>query len=240
MALLKDHLDFLDEVKNNVITKKLCELMNFTNFHLCKLMNSGLFVPILQSNNDIIIKHVIDNAASVTAIDAKGISLIHYLCSLTQSITLLDYVIEKYKIDLETETPNKSRPIFYACELGSFEKIKFLVNKKVDLGTRDVRNYMPIHYACSRQPFEVIHFLLDLSINLMDNDAIWLLIHLVCKYRDSKIIKEILPYIKSLLPSISLHNNGTMCNKIDDAIGNNHHVFMEDIADLNKFIITNC
>lgn len=243
MALLKDHLDFPDEVTNYISRSMFYELMNFTNFHLCKLMNpffgNGLLMRVLESKKNTIIKHVIDNASCVTVIDRNGWSLINYLFCVCIDITLLNYFIVKYHLNLETEDLFKNRPIFYACGLGSLEKIKYLINKGVDLKSPNSRNHMPLHHACLIGTLEVIHFVLVHSIKLMDDDDIWLLIHILCRNRNFDIIKNILPRIKSLSSSINLHNNGKLCHQIDDDIYYNS--FLEDLTeDIRQFIIMNC
>ena len=247
MALLKDHLDFLDEIDSYILCGMFCELKNFTNFHLCKIMSNdqtgnGLLVNLLQSKDNALIKHIIDNTVSVTFIDYLGCSLIHYLFFYVENITLLNYFIEKYRLNLETETVFKNRPIFHACNsnLGSLEKVKYLVNKKVDLRSRNSDNHMPIHRACLYGSLEVIHFLLDHSIKLMDDDAVMLLIHIVCRIRGVHIIKNILPRIKSLSSSINLHNDGKLCDQIKGDIGANICFELEEAEDVHQFIIINC
>ena len=57
MKTLKDHLDFLNDTDEHIKNSRFEELLQFTNFSLCKLMNRGL-VPILLNSDKTIIKHV--------------------------------------------------------------------------------------------------------------------------------------------------------------------------------------
>ena len=102
--LLKDHLDFPKDVESPIENMQYEELLQFTNFSLCKLMNfEHLLDVILETNNEMIIKHIINNILCINVIDDNERVLIHFLVQYLNNIDLVKYFIDKYHLDLESK-----------------------------------------------------------------------------------------------------------------------------------------
>ena len=188
---LKDHLDYPDEVAWIIVCRNFDELMNFTNFSLCKLINDRLIHLIFVSGNKIITRYVIDNISHITVYD-YGWSLIHFLICYSEDVCLMEYFVNKYHVNLELTNINSkglnynackyirmdrgelveseilegTRLIHLACCAGSHKMIQYLVSKRVDLEAETMNGWKPIHAVCHYQNYETIKYFLSKNLNL--------------------------------------------------------------------------
>lgn len=185
MISLKDHLDFPDTIELIILVGLFDELLNFGNFSLCVLEDTNSLLPIIKSNKEIIIKHVIDNA---DCIDMVASSLIRYLVE-SNNVKLLDYFVNKYHLGLELQDKGR-RPIHFAClNNGTEEMIKYLVNKGVDLEAEDNLMTKPIHLACVYGTIEMVEILVNKGVDLEAQDDLGLnAIHFACRHGTQKMI----------------------------------------------------
>ena len=161
---LKDHLDYIFEVDQLIITRKFYDLMKFTNFSLYKLESSGALELILRHNNRRITKHIIDNMIFINYIEDKhGWAFIHSLIAYSGDLLLIKYFVRKYHIDLETTTKRGGRSIHIACEFNRIENVKFLIDEGVDLEAENIRGYKPIHLVCQFGSLEMLQLLINRS-----------------------------------------------------------------------------
>ena len=166
MISLKDHLDYPDEVAQIIRAKKFNELLYYTNFCSCKLRSYGLMIPLIESNNKKIIKHVVKNLISINPSNSQRECLIHYLVRLND-VNLFDQFVNKYHIDLELRVGQGWCPIHYASVHGSKKMIEYFVNKGVELESQSNFGWRAIHYVCENRGYDIIKFFLERNINLI-------------------------------------------------------------------------
>ena len=75
------------------------------------------------------------------------------------------------------------RLIHYACQLGSTDAIKLLVDSGVNLECGDNKKWRPIHYVCQFASTDAIKLLVDSGVNLeCEDDEKWRPIHYACRF----------------------------------------------------------
>ena len=188
VSSLKDHLDFLDDVNECIENSQFEELLQFTNFSLCKLMYYGL-IMILENNNKTVIKHVINNMSCINMINESKWSLIHYLARYLIDADLMNYFIEKHHFDLQFKTPNDIQPIHLVCRNKSLEMVNLLINEGVNLESEDYEKWRPIHFACQYDSMEIVMLLVGRGVNMESEDyEKWRPIHFACQYGSLEVV----------------------------------------------------
>lgn len=197
---LKDHLDFPDKVESIIRSGKYNKLFGFTNFSLCELEYDNLLLSIMECDNKIIIKHVIDNIICINTFNTFGIRMIHYLTCLND-VKLFNYFVNKYFFDLETQTNNKAKPIHFACQNGNLEIIEFLVNRNVDLESRGFGS-TPIDFIYGHGQFYTIRKILSKKIAAASQNI----------FRNAHRVK----YLLACNDELTLEQREELVNIIDD------------------------
>ena len=186
---LKDHLDYLDEVDKIITGGQINRLINYTNFSLCRFFRYGLR-KIIRINNKKIIKHVINNMTSIDYSDYENYSLIHILTLYSENTNLLNYLIEKYRFDLEIKTNYYSKPIHYAFRNKKVKNIKLLIDKGVDLEAQKINGMRPVHLACEEGLVEIVKILIDKGVDLEAQESNSMRpIHYACTNRSWEIVE---------------------------------------------------
>ncbi len=110
---------------------------------------------------------------------------------------LLEHITNQDFYDFVDKCPdlneyfNDRYPIYYICLYGSYEKIKYFIEKDVNLNIICYRKNYPIHYACSDRTAEIIKLFVDKKVNLnVRNDDGYYPLHLICSKHP-----ELLTYI---------------------------------------------
>ena len=127
MEPLKDHLDYVGEVAFFCIR---CigfpNLMKFTNFSLCALMNNNSLETIVRYAHNKIIKHVINNLIDIN--NSNGSSLAVCIMKYLDNDKLAIYLLGKHFFSLELE---KLIPLIF--QYGSINLIKYYLKTKIGL-----------------------------------------------------------------------------------------------------------
>ena len=189
MISLKDHLDYPVDVHQIVRNRQFNELLKFTNFSFCLLFRD--LIDIINSAQLIIVKHVIDNIIDINSC-AHGYDLIHYLIEI-KNLKLFNHYVDKYFIDLDSISYERTTAIYYAVCNGRLDMVDFLINKGVNLEVSHLDGNKPIHEACENGSLEIIKLLLNKGVDLeSQNNNGWRPIHFVCRHRNYDIIKLLL------------------------------------------------
>lgn len=200
---LKDFLDYPQKVRNIIIYgERYHELLNFTNFSLCKL-GSNIMCTMLKVCSKKIIKHVINNLNCYSTLDRHQESLLYDLISSLKNVDLFKYFLEKYYFVLEMENRNGERPINKAIIKNNFDFVTILINKGIDLEYADGYSKLPVHYACVYASLNIIELLVNKGVDLESESRYkWRPIHFVrsehiyqkesCKHRAIEIIQYLI------------------------------------------------
>ena len=236
VSSLKDHLDFLDDVNECIDNSQFEELLQFTNFSLCKLMDYGLRI-ILENNNKTIIKHVINNISYINMIGGSNWSLIHYLARYLIDADLMNYFIGKYHLDLQFKILNDMQPIHLICCNKSFEMVNLLVDKGVDLECKDNFSWRPIHYACKYDLFEVVKLLVNKGVNMEStSNWKWKPVHIVCRYRSLEYIIYMFSLDIDLTSKIHKYDDVVVDYGIKELLERNDKLTKENIHEILNII----
>ena len=194
---LKDHLDYSDEVHTLIANEQFDELFKYTNFNVYNLDHYSIFLRIIDSGNKKIIKHFISNISchSYLLCNQYGFDLVFIERLLNLNcVKLYKYYIEKYQIDVERNYDGNYKHIHIACDIGSVEIVKFLIEKGVDLESMTQMCDKPIHLACKNGTLDIIKLLVEQGVDL-ESDTLWdsrKPIDLVFRYGKYDVIKYFL------------------------------------------------
>ena len=173
---LKDHLDYPDDITSILRRRTYNKLLFYTNFSLCELilMTYPELSGLLIDNNTVIIKHLVNNIICIDVKDRYGLSFVHCLFIYSKNVKLIHYFVNKYRFDLNAKVFfSGTMPIHFACQYGSLEIVKYLVDKDIDLESKGINGQKPLHYAFkSKLPnTEIIDFLVNKGANLESEDV---------------------------------------------------------------------
>lgn len=165
---LKDHLDYLVEVERCINNKKYHELMTFTNFSLCILINSNVMCPLLESDKKVI-KHIFNNLLCTNFVSNDGWSLVHYLIIYLHDDKIFRYLVEKNKLDIGTPSKCGTQPLHFLCygaNDNALDIIKYLMDRGIDLECENEYHRRPIHNACVDDKVDLVEFFINHGVDL--------------------------------------------------------------------------
>ena len=147
MIQLKDHLDYIEQVRHILFDGDISDLLSYTNFSMCVFLNDCTVKKIVNSRRKII-KHVFDHAIYLD-VELDNIfmpRLLHY----NMGLDMLSYIFYKYNVNLEVSN------VFYklihiVCIKGDLPMLKFLANNNVCLISRDYQGKTPLDLLKERQ-----------------------------------------------------------------------------------------
>lgn len=146
--------------------KEYDKLLEFCDFKLEKIFTDDFFQDC--KNNNVLVKHLIDNALDLECRNKDKQRPIHFICKYSNKEMLL-HILSK-NVELECQDHLGQRPIHLLCELSTPDVIKILIDKGVDLESKDKYNYRPIHLICQYQPPEMIKDIIDRNVDLECED----------------------------------------------------------------------
>lgn len=96
------------------------------------------------------------------------------------------------KVDLECSDATGWFPIHLICRFGTFEMIKYIIDKGVNLERKINFNDSPIHIICKHGTFESLKYIVDkgVSLNVVNNSS-QTPAHVVCEFGTLEMIKYI-------------------------------------------------
>ena len=111
------------------------------------------------------------------------------LDKLKNFLKKLDNRTEMYKESLNQRDDEKMTFLMWACDRGSYEIVKFLVDSGADINLQDVDGQSCLHYAVSCEHVDIIKFLLqnkNMNRDLEDSDGV-----VALDSTDNKEIKDL-------------------------------------------------
>lgn len=141
-----------------VAQKGISELNHINEF---ESDDSNLLLGPTVSDNLYFFKKFLENGAEIKQINYINKAAIH------SSFDIVKYLVDNgiYQVDSIT-LPDKWSPLHYAANSGSYEVIKFLVEKGADINRKDSDGNTPLHLACrSLGDKESILYMLDHGVN---------------------------------------------------------------------------
>ena len=95
------------------------------------------------------------------------------------NLNVVQYLVEKCKVDCEVQTYAKWRPLHIAASYGNLEIVKYLIKKaKVEINCKDLQQNTPLFLAVKGKHFDIIKYLIeetDASTNDTDSNGLNLL-----------------------------------------------------------------
>lgn len=193
---LKDHLDFIDEVRTIIyMGLNLDALLEFTNFSLCVFKQQWVMHDLLVNGNKKIIKHVINNLSCISSVNYTYPLVHNLLLSYRRNLELIQYFVEKYHLDLNYKCNyNGKNAIQHAIsDNRDINLVKYLIDKGVDMESTDDNMWRPIHTSIYHNRFEIFKLLVNEGVNL---EATYNKgkrpIHLACKYGNQESINYLI------------------------------------------------
>ena len=172
--ILQNTTKYLDYTKHRAIVHGIIldqhairQLLRYNKFDLIKMAENednilSNFFKYCVDNN--VIKHVIDNAINLEAMNLKKCRPIHFACG-SGDFFIIKYLVEK-GINLECEDIHGWRPIHYVCKHQPLKVIKYLISKGVNLEAIGNNLHRPVHVICEYGKYDSIIYLIDKNVKL--------------------------------------------------------------------------
>jgi len=122
---------------------------------------------VARKNNLQNVKLLIEAGADYLHICPEGWTILHYACK-NCNLEMIKYLVELYENKessyLEKPTGDGWYPIHFAFH-GSFEIIKYFVEKRFNLNVYTDSNCSPLHIVCMTSTMDIIKYVLDQNVD---------------------------------------------------------------------------
>lgn len=149
-----------------------------------------------QFNHQNIVALLIENGAVKTREDVHEI--IHMACS-SDAVDVISYIVEKFEISSNelNKIMYNNTLIYSACEVGSIDTIKYLINREVDLDKSSEQKMTPLHIASLNGDFEILELLLQHQARTDKTNADGMMpLHLAYAHSEFAVVELLLKVTK--------------------------------------------
>lgn len=109
-----------------------------------------------------VVKWLFDHHVDFNVTDNGGVLPIHLACA-SGNISLVRFLVDTVKQQLDRASNLGWSPIHYAAQSGNVDLFKYLLELKLPLGLRDVAGWQPIHVAFANGHLPLIEYLYSLD-----------------------------------------------------------------------------
>jgi len=186
-------------------------------------MEKLLFILQAKKQNKNIIKLLLKNGSDMKKKDNEGNNPVHIACQNGNDEIIINEFLNKNKYDnirrnvnkffskkvhiyyvreVINEQNNKGLSLLHmACQNGSKEMVKFLLNNEADIKSKTNDDEIPLHFACEKGNKEIVSELLNyfnenpnglkeyIHCKTKDDETS---LHIACKYGNHEVVSELL------------------------------------------------
>jgi len=153
--------------------KPLHNACYYGNINVVKYLveEKGLHVKTKGNRNNTLldIAYSTGNVDMVKYIESKGERLslhnltekVIYTPKIYKSLDMVKYLVEKYQVNMEATNIYNKTPFHIACQYGTLNVVKYLVEEGVNIEARNIYNNTPFHMACQEGNLDVVKYLVE-------------------------------------------------------------------------------
>ena len=122
-----------------------------------------------------------------------GNRVIHY-ATKNGYLNIVQYLIEKANVDINSYNGNWETPFYLACESGHLPIVEYLISKGADVSAKDANGDCAIHVATIKGYLQIVQYLIEkanININIKGNNDQTPL-HYACQQGNLSIIKYLI------------------------------------------------
>ena len=104
-----------------------------------------------------------ENVSPTTKIESNNSSYNFYkddtlmhVASQYSHLHIVQYLLQKHKVDINIKGSNERTPLHYACQEGHLPVVQYLIEKGANIEAKDSLHYTPLHYACGNGHLPIV------------------------------------------------------------------------------------
>ena len=117
-----------------------------------------------------------------------------HIASMKGHLPIVQYLIEKYDVDINIKGCKRKTPLHYACQEGHLQIIEYLISKGADVYAKDQFGNYVIYYSYLKGYFSIIKYLIEKRHieNEVKNYYSQTPLHCACYFGDLQIVEYLI------------------------------------------------